>query len=231
MKLQDINSPLADILASSVVFLDAGHGAIHPETGENQTPSRVYRFDPEIFEGHRDGHVYEGVLNRTIAGYTKYFLNEFGINVIEVYDPWEDTDLSERVRLINNSVHLYTTWLTISEHCNGSPGHNADGFEAYTSVGQTLSDRYAELLYRQINQFMPWLPLRTDHRDGDQDKEASFKMVRETIGPAVLIENNFYDSLKGVTLLFTDSHLRVLGYLKALAAREFFVEQYIIGKN
>lgn len=212
-----------------VVFLDAGHGGLHPETGENQTPNRVHIFNPNIFKGHHNGYVYEGLLNRRIAVYTIDYLRYFGIMVIPVYDTWEDTPLADRVNMVNSASRVFRYWLTLSEHCNGSVDHNAYGFEAFTSPGETDSDRFATLLYTIIQELMPWLKLRTDFSEGgDPDKEAFFAMVTKTVGPACLIENNFYDHLKGVKMLFNENSIKMLAYAKALAVRKFFLEKYIL---
>lgn len=86
------------------------------------------------------------------------------------------------------------TWgpdLFVSIHCNAAMADTARGFEVWTSVGQTRSDRAAEHIVNAFHTAFPYRLLRRDLSDGDQDKESNFYVLRCTDGPAVLVELGF----------------------------------------
>ena len=74
---------------------------------------------------------------------------------------------------------------------NDGKWHNATGWEAYTSVGVTSSDRLAESLYKAAKKNLIGKKLRVEQTDGDQDKEYNFYILKHTLCPAVLTENFF----------------------------------------
>jgi N-acetylmuramoyl-L-alanine amidase len=97
------------------------------------------------------------------------------------------SDLEERCR-------IERTWrpgLTVSIHCNAAMAATARGFEVFTSVGETRSDAAAECIINEFHKAFPLRPIRRDFADGDQDKEARFRVLTGTFGPAVLVELGF----------------------------------------
>lgn len=100
----------------------------------------------------------------------------------------EDTfvELSERVRLAN----AFDTDLFISLHFNAAANPKADGYEVWTTPGQTHSDRFASVLFPCIGSVCPG-PGRKDLTDGDPDRESPFYVLKHTRAPAVLIEFGF----------------------------------------
>lgn len=96
-------------------------------------------------------------------------------------------------RLGNDKVLLISIHLNASG--NGGQWMPASGWEAWTSPGQTKSDRLAECLYDAAKRFLPpGTRIRTDLTDGDRDKEARFAILTGTRCPAVLTENLFMDN-------------------------------------
>lgn len=81
--------------------------------------------------------------------------------------------------------------LTVSLHCNSfsSPGPN--GLEVFTSPGQTGADPAAEHVCKALELAFPDSAFRYDFADGDRDKEAKFRVLTGTLGPAVLVEMGF----------------------------------------
>jgi N-acetylmuramoyl-L-alanine amidase len=213
-------------MAKQIVFLDAGHGGIDPNTGQYTTaPSKMFRFDPDQLEAHGDGYIYEGVLNRAICDFMAYHLRNLGILVFPVYDAVEDTALDTRVSMANAvfaSMGPSDAGLFVSEHCNASRAHNASGFEIFTSPGNTKSDRAADFIYTQVGALVPSLRKRPDYSDGDADKEAFFKVLVETALPAVLIENGFMDFLKDAERLLNPSFLNLMAQAKAIGIFKYF---------
>ena len=98
--------------------------------------------------------------------------------------------------------------LLVSIHVNaagkGDRWYNATGWSAYTSKGQTRSDKLADCLYKQAGLWLPGHRLRMDYSDGDPDIESDFAILKKTACPAVLTENGFQDSEE--SLLFLESN-------------------------
>lgn len=74
-----------------------------------------------------------------------------------------------------------------SIHLNSASNPNANGFELFTSPGDTAADPVATAIYDEWNISAK----RPDKSDGDPDKEAHFTVLKKTKMPAVLIEVGF----------------------------------------
>ena len=93
----------------------------------------------------------------------------------------------------------------ISLHNNaagdGTKWTSARGYEVFTTPGVTTSDKYAEIVLKQLIKDFPSLTLRADKADGDLDKEAKFTVIDKTNFPSILIEWLFQDNKDDVALL------------------------------
>ena len=162
--------------------IDKGHGGMID--GIYQTlPSKMYEHSPtEIF--------YEGVWNRLIGDLLLSELEARGIDCIDTTGSQMDIPLDIRVDVINTYYRKYPNLVLISLHANAGGG---TGFEVWTSVGQTKSDVFAEVLAHEIMARFDE-PFRQDKQDGDLDKEDHFYILKNTHCPAVLPECLFYDN-------------------------------------
>ena len=88
----------------------------------------------------------------------------------------------------------------ISIHCNGFSNPAANGFEVWTSPGQTAADQIAESIFSAYQAAIGLAP-RTDTSDGDSDKEGHLYVVMRTECPAVLVELAFITNPHEETLL------------------------------
>lgn len=122
-----------------------------------------------------------------------------------------DKDLLARAEIAN----LWGADVFISLHCNNWTDPGAEGFEVWTSPGQTKSDHLAEEILGQVRLAFPTVRLRVDTSDGDQDKEAKFVVLVKTKMPAVLIELGFLTNLNDATRI------------KSVQGREDFVEAIV----
>lgn len=127
----------------------------------------------------------------------------------------KENDLALRCEI----EHNWRPDLFLSLHCNAATGVAAHGFEVWTSVGETLSDRYAEHLVNEFHRAFPLRLLRRDFADGDQDKERrpdqkDLYVLAGTKGPAVLVELGFLTHVEEAQWL-RDNQLAIV---KALAA-------------
>lgn len=185
-------------------LLDFGHGGINPD-GEYVTKGKQYHFTQENIS------IYEGDINRKIGYRVARNLKRLGID-FEILTPgYEDYRLSWRVAKANRLYSQDKRCVYLSFHSNAvsnsieEEGSNATGYEIFTSVGQTKSDRFAEVfLNTYIKHFRKTVRARLDNSDGDKDKEAQFYVLRKTHCPALLLENLFYDNLAEAKYLLSN---------------------------
>jgi N-acetylmuramoyl-L-alanine amidase len=110
---------------------------------------------------------------------------DFGLNYVG--DMALNADLNYRVGI----EHSIKPNITVSIHCNGFHDKQASGFEVFTSPGETKSDKAATIIINKFHDHFPLRKIRRDWSDGDPDKEARFRILVGTMGPAVLIELAF----------------------------------------
>ncbi|KKM83111.1 hypothetical protein LCGC14_1312670 [marine sediment metagenome] len=167
----------------NVWAIDPGHGGMI--SGIYQTfPDKMYQHPPmEPF--------YEGVFNRTIKDKLINRCNKIGIQVIDICPTELDVGLDERADIANIYYRQYPNLVGISLHSNAGKG---TGFEVYTSVGETRSDKYAQILCKELKKRFPEIVFRQDTVDGDFDKEAHFYILKNTKCPWILPECLFFDN-------------------------------------
>lgn len=159
-----------------LVLIDNGHGS---ETPGKRSP---------------DGLLREYAWTRAVARMVCDILAAQGIkSKLLVPEEW-DVPLVTRCARANA---MPSAFALVSIHVNaagdGSRWMNADGFEVYTTPGNTAADRLAECIYGAVKEGTPF-KMRPDLSDGDHDKEARFYLLRHTTCPAVLCECGFMDN-------------------------------------
>jgi N-acetylmuramoyl-L-alanine amidase len=116
-----------------------------------------------------------------------------------IYTRRDDTFVSlERRAMIANDAGADAL---ISLHCNSGPTGQGDGFEVFTSPGETPSDKLAVDLFTAYAAYFPHLRKRMDLSDGDVDKEANFTVLTRSRCRAVLFELEFIHTPVGVHFL------------------------------
>lgn len=93
----------------------------------------------------------------------------------------------------------------VSIHCNAAENKRAEGFEVWTSKGNTPADSLATELYWALQGAMPDVHGRSDYDDGDADKEKGFFVLRHTAAPAALLELDFISNDERATWLIQRS--------------------------
>lgn len=186
------------------VILDAGHGK---ETAGKRSP--IWEDGAQLFEWE---------FNRDIVRRIAEQLDKLNIPY-HILTP-EDIDISlpERAKRANQIYQADNNTFLISVHANAGGG---TGWEAFTSEGQTASDKFAEILYRQAEKYLGGVfPLRTCGVDGDSDKESRFYILRKTQCPAILTENLFMDTEKDCRFIMSEEGRDVIAKLHADAICE-----------
>ena len=187
-----------------MILIDAGHGGINPSTGEYVTSGKRSPMLP-------DGSVfYEGVNNRVIANMIHAELKEQGFESMLLVNTWQDVSLGWRVRKANKITKEHPNTILISIHSDafgdGKKWTSPSGISAFTSKGETKSDKYATIfLEKMFNHFNGIAKFRTDYyRDNDPDKEADFYILRKTKCPAILFELGFHTNLEELQRMMTE---------------------------
>ena len=109
----------------------------------------------------------------------------------------ETDDLEYRTSLAND----WGADVFVSIHCNSAASPDAQGYEVWTSPGDTGGDDLATCIYAQIAMEFPDRAGRADYSDGDPDKESRFYVLAHTESPACLVELAFISSDEEAALL------------------------------
>lgn len=193
-------SPSNSPVSSVKILVDNGHGN---NTKGKRSPYSTCGVAPEI-------EFYEYKWNREIAQPIVKHLKEMGYDAELLVPEEKDISLKERVKRVNNICSEYgkNNVIVISIHSNaagdGSKWMGGRGWSAYTSKGNTKSDILAEYLYKAAENYFVDKKIRRDMSDGDSDEEANFYILKNTLCPAVLTENFFYDNVDDVKYILSD---------------------------
>lgn len=193
------------------ILIDNGHGA---DTKGKRSP---------------DGRLLEYAYTREIAERVVAELKCKGYDAQRIVTEQNDVPLDERARRVNDCCGRYgsNNVLLISIHCNAAGNGswlNARGWAAYTTKGQTISDKLADHLYVAAEKALRGQKIRKDLTDGDADWEEDFYILRKTKCAAVLTENLFQDNKDDVDYLLSNEgknaivslHVEgIINYLKA----------------
>lgn len=185
---------MAEKMKFTPVF-DNGHGG--RIGGQYQTPGKR---SPQWFMGV----LYEGCFNRWVVNRLMERMDRGGMPYYHVSPELVDTPLADRVKRANGITNQAGYPYLLSIHANAGGG---EGYEVYTSLGQTKSDAIAEVFIQEIGEELPDHPLRSDPLDGDRDKEAKFYVLENTKCPAVLVEVAFMDNDTDYRKLWSEAFL------------------------
>ena len=178
-------------------LFDNGHGGIIDgvyQTAGKRSP--IWADGTQLFEGE---------FNRAIVKRLVKMCNEAGIDCINLVDTEEDVSLSSRTSKANEIYReSEKPCIYVSVHANGFSDESANGWEVYTSTGQTKSDSIADVLYEKAKAEFPEHRMRKDTRDNDNDKEANFWVLAQTAMSAILSENFFMTNEAECKLLMSE---------------------------
>ena len=110
----------------------------------------------------------------------------------------------------------------VSYHFNAANNRKtALSFEGFTTPGQNHSDRLCQAILEAHGRLLPEQSLRADRKDGDDDKEANFAVIRGTHCPSCLIEGEFIHTLHGAELIANDNKRQLMALAVALGVKKF----------
>lgn len=169
-----------------LIIIDEGHG--------KDTPGkRCEKFN-----------FYEWEYTRRMGKILKELLLNNGFQVFKLEEDL-DTPLAKRTQIYNSKP---SPKLVLSMHGNAFNGESANGYEHFTSKGQTESDKIAQCIWNHISKSCG-LNLRPDMSDGDHDKEENFWILNKTNCPAILFELGFYTNPNDVAKMKDDTWVRI----------------------
>lgn len=211
-----------------------------------------------------DGKFREQLYSRSVIPEIKAKLEALGYTVFIDYLPsaplpewkrariaggWkgeQNAELAYRVNFVNSICRKYGTgnvvYVSIHNDAAGGDGkwHDAGGWSAWTTRGNTKADKLAECLCsaaeRNLAEYAKMMeegkktgvygkkqrPFRFDYSDGDKDSEANYYVLAKTNCPAVLTENLFQDSKADVQFLLSDEGRHAIERLHVEGIANYF---------
>ena len=184
-----------------VWILDNGHGGIID--GVYQTSGKR---SPKWEDGTQ---LFEGEFNRAVVKRIIKMCEKDGIECINLVDKEKDLSLRWRTDKANDIYRERQQsdgkkCIYVSIHANGFNKESAHGWSVYTTVGETKSDKIAQILHEKAKAEFPTHKMRMDTRDGDADKESNFWVLRKVVMPSILSENFFMTNREESKLLLSE---------------------------
>jgi len=198
-KLKSKNNPKTN--GGYVWILDNGHGGIID--GVYQTSGKR---SPKWDDGTQ---LFEGEFNRAVVKRIVKLCEKAGIECINLVDTEKDLSLRWRTDKANDIYRERQQsdrkkCIYVSVHANGFSKESAHGWSVYTTVGETKSDKIAQILHEKAKAEFPTHKMRMDNRDGDADKESNFWVLRKVVMPSILSENFFMTNREESKLLLSE---------------------------
>ena len=99
---------------------------------------------------------------------------------------------------------------------------SARGWSVWTTVGNTKSDKYANIFYKEAEKLLPLygMSVRKDLSDGDYDYESNFTILQKSLCPAILTENLFQDNKIDCEFLMSDIGRDVIAQIHVNAIKQ-----------
>ncbi len=177
---------------SMKILIDNGHGE---DTPGKRSP---------------DGRLREYAYTREIAERVVNKLKGLGYDAERIVTETNDIGTGERAKRVNRYCESLgsNNVVSVSIHCNAAGNGqwlDARGWSAFTSRGQTKSDKFAEFIYNEAEKQFVGHTIRKQLTDGDKDwEDKNWDMVYLTKCPSVLTENFFMDNKEDVEYLLSE---------------------------
>lgn len=190
---------------------------ISPGHGKN-TPGKR---DPE-------GKLMEWEFNRRLVDRIVYYCDQMDIPIAVLDYEENDVPLSQRAAKANK-YGRNTCYISIHGNAagNGKNWMNARGWAIYTSKGYTKSDPIANVFIEEADKLLPGIGCKVrkyKQKLYEEDWEENFYVLRNTIMPAVLTENLFYDNKKDNAIMQSEEGIDVLARIHANAMKRIMEE-------
>lgn len=177
-----------------LIVIDCGHN--YSDTWQKMSPIRE--------DGTR---FYEYENNRKIGRLLSMELDRLDIPYVYTIHPDDrnDKSLENRVGIANSIAYREgknnVLFLSIHSDAYGMADKWYDdiiGFSIFTSKGNTLSDKYAEVFLKNYKEGLG------DNSKVRDEYDKNYYVLAKTICPAILLENGFYTSRKDLEFIDSD---------------------------
>lgn len=166
--------------------------------------------------------LFEWQFTRELGKRIKITCDQLGIRCIRTTDSVNEKSLTARANNINKIVRKESEQgrqcLMIDLHGNaagnGSSWAKASGWEVFSTVGTTNSDKFANLLCKHFKIIFPDKKLRGH-------KEKNFTVIYKCACPCVLTENFFYDNKDDFALMTSEEGLQKITDLHIAAICDY----------
>ena len=175
-----------------------------------------------------DGKLQEWEFNRRLVKRIVYYAEQMNIPVVVLDHEETDTPLSQRVTRANK-YGRNTCYISIHGNAAGDGKNwmNARGWAIYTSKGFTAADPIANVFIQEADKLLPQIGSKVrkyKQKLYEEDWEENFYVLKNTIMPAVLVENLFYDNKKDNAIMQSEGGIDVLARLHANAMKRIMEE-------
>jgi N-acetylmuramoyl-L-alanine amidase len=195
------------------ILIDNGHG--------KETPGKRSK---KWADGSQ---LFEWKYTREIAAEVVKQLRAKGHDAVLLVTEETDVSLNDRCKRVNAVAKQVgpKNCLLVSIHVNASTEGKAQGWECHTYTGQSISDTYATVIWKEAEAILAKTvnkTMRGDLTDKDPDFDSNFAVLRDTICPSILTENLFMDNEKDCKFLLSDAgrkaivDIHVQGILKII---------------
>lgn len=193
-----------------MILLSPGHGS--------DTPGKR---SPKFEDGIQ---LKEWEFNRFLVRKIAEGLSEAGIRYMLLDTGATDVSLKGRVA-VANTFGLNALYISIHGNAsgNGTKWMKAKGWSIYTSKGQTKSDPIAQVFIEKAEEILPTVGMKVrkySTKPNEGDYEENFYVLKNTLMPAVLTENGFYDNLEDCKIMMSEKGLEALAKVHVEAIKE-----------
>lgn len=177
-----------------------------------------------------DGILKEWEFNRRLADRIVKYCEELDIPVAML--DWEETDVPLAQRTAKaNKYGKNVVYISIHGNAagNGKSWMNARGWCIYTSKGYTKADPIANIFIQEAEKLIPSTGSKVrkySQKVYEGDYEENFYVLKNTIMPAVLTENLFYDNRKDNEIMQSDEGIDTLARVHVNAMKRVLQEGY-----
>lgn len=151
-----------------------------------------------------NGILYEGMFNRWVSNRLIEKLDRANIPYFHISPELGDISLPEKVKRANTIHNKFGDVYILEIHANAGRG---EGIEGFTSIGDTDSDKIADIFLSNLEKELPCQKMRYDFSDGDRDKESNFYILHKSTPPAFLLECGFMDNRSDYKRLWDEGYL------------------------
>lgn len=170
-----------------------------------------------------DGNLREWSFNRRLVDKIAEYCDDYGIPYVVLDYEAADTPLSARV----NKANKYgkdTCYVSVHGNAagNGTKWMNARGWCVYTSKGYTKADPIAQIFVEEAEKLLPSICCKVrkySQKKYEMDYEENFYVLRNTLMPAVLTENLFYDNRLDNAVMQSEEGIDILAQIHTNAMR------------